>query len=935
MEMTIKRTVAWLAALLLVAALPAGAQSLTGTISGTIFDEGGGALPGVTVTMTGKVGSRTAVTDAQGGYRFLALDPGTYSVQAELTGFKIHRRQNIDVSIGSVVDVSLTLAVGDFSEAIEVVGEAPVVDVSSSKTDNSLSQDMLFNLPIRPANAAADLLNYLPGVNLGAAYGGDADTANALLLDGVDTRDPEGGSAWTFFAYNLVDEVQVSGLGAPAEYGAFQGAVINTITKSGGNNWGGLFEAYYTKDSLASDNVSDEVKTANPALAESAKINKYWDLTAQLSGPLIKDKLFFFVSGTYFTEEDEPTGPRTYVGEFSPRFATKLTFQPGPNDNFTAILQSDNYYIRGRAGQAALISTDEITNNEDSQGWNWGATWRHVFGSRTFAEVKYNGWTGFYDLNPIQGPPDQVPGHFDAGTGLYSDSQGWIYYADRGRHQVNASVSHFAEAFGQHDLKFGVEIERSRVRTRYGFGTLFYYDYAAYYPVGQYTAYTYGYDLEGRNQRESIYVQDSWKIGDRLTLNPGIRYDWVRGNPAGVSGNGPDGDSKIYDVKNLSVRFGFAFDLLGDNSTVLKGHYGRYYEGAFFYAWSSAIPGREPFTLNYYDPAGTDVVGPLGNTFTEYSSSPATPYAVDPDIKHPFTDEITFGLERALGNDIRLSLTGIWRKDGNLQGSVIQDARWNPVELPNDLTGGTITGYQWANPDESEESYLITNPDGFQYFDPDGNLLGTAKAERNYRGLMFVVDKRFSNRWQARVSYVLSKAEGTQDNDGFDTYGASSLYESPSRALINQEGRLTNDFTHEIKVYGTYQVPVIDVSVNLYYQAFSGRPYTPYQQYSFGDLGYPLSSGRRILLQPRGSERRDMRHLVDLRLEKFFPIGEGTDRIAVFLDCFNLFNNATVTGIQDRVPDQSYAGVDEPVLYGAPSGLVAPRQLQIGARWSF
>jgi hypothetical protein len=191
--MTIKRSVAWLAALVLAAALPAGAQSLTGTIQGTVFDEGGGALPGVNVTLTGKVGSRTTVTGAEGSYRFLALDPGLYAVQAELTGFKIRRQQNISVSIGSAVEVNLTLAVGDFSEAVEVVGEAPVVDTSSSKTDNTLSQDMLFNLPIRPANAAAQLLDYLPGVNLGSAYGGDSDTANALLLDGVDTRDPRAG----------------------------------------------------------------------------------------------------------------------------------------------------------------------------------------------------------------------------------------------------------------------------------------------------------------------------------------------------------------------------------------------------------------------------------------------------------------------------------------------------------------------------------------------------------------------------------------------------------------------------------------------------------------------------------------------------------------------------------------------------------------------
>ena len=108
------------------------------------------------------------------------------------------------------------------------IGESPVVDVASSSTDNTLSQDMLFNLPIRPDNAATGLLNYLPGVNNGSAFGGNEDYGNALLVDGVDTRDPSAGSAWTFFNFNLVEEVQVGGLGAPAEFGAYTGAVVNT-----------------------------------------------------------------------------------------------------------------------------------------------------------------------------------------------------------------------------------------------------------------------------------------------------------------------------------------------------------------------------------------------------------------------------------------------------------------------------------------------------------------------------------------------------------------------------------------------------------------------------------------------------------------------------------------------------------------------------------
>ena len=149
--------------------------------------------------------------------------------------------------------------------------ESPLVDVTSSATYNKLNQDILFNFPIRYGNVATALLNTLPGVNGQSAYGGDASSGNALLIDGVDTRDPSGGTAWTFYNFNIVEEVQAVGIGAPAEFGAFSGAVINTVTKSGGNRYSGLFDLTYTTDGLGSNNITDTVKTQNPTLADPAK----------------------------------------------------------------------------------------------------------------------------------------------------------------------------------------------------------------------------------------------------------------------------------------------------------------------------------------------------------------------------------------------------------------------------------------------------------------------------------------------------------------------------------------------------------------------------------------------------------------------------------------------------------------------------------------
>lgn len=940
--MNLKRLSIVLALLVILAPALAVAQSLTGSIQGGVKDEQGGALPGANVTLSGGKGTRTSVSDASGSYRFPAVEPGTYSITAELAGFAGKRSENVEINVGQTYVLDFNLKVATQTEEITVTGEAPVVDTSASSTNNQLSQDLLFNIPIRPTNAATQLLNFTPGVNFGAAFGGDSDTANGLLLDGVDTRDPEGGSAWTFFSFNLVEEVNIQGLGAPAEYGAFTGVVVNSITRSGNNNFSGLFDLYWRNDSLESSNVTDEIAAANPALADPAVTNEEFDLTAQLSGPIIKDKLFFFVGAERYHLDQNPTGPRTIRDEVSPRLNAKINWNPSTNDSLMFMFQKDEYNVIGRPGVPALLATDELTNREDAPEYVWAGQWRHLFGPNTFLEAKFTGWWGYFDLNPEV----NAPGHFDAGSGLFSDSQGWFAYYDRERNQLNASISHYAEAFGRHDLKFGIEIERSKVRNRYGYvNDIFYYDYAYYYPKGQYTAYDYGYDLEGKNKRESFYFQDSWKVTDRLTLNPGVRFDWTKGYPSGESATGEIGDSKVYDTKNLAPRLGFAYDLTGDHKTVLKGSYSQYYEGSFFLTYSAAVPGIEDFVLHLYDPSGTKC-GPQGNCFTEYSRSESAPYRVDPDIKHPRTDEFTLGFERALAKDVRLAVTGIYRKDKNLQGSVFPSARWiqnSTTSSEGDdpaLSGIPVPYYTWANPDESETDGLLTNPDGFQYLDVNGNVLGTAKAYRRYKGLLVVLDKRLSNRWLGRVSYVLSSTEGTVDNDGFRSYGAGTQFESPSRALTNQDGHLTNDIRHEVKVMANYQVPVIEIGVAGYFRSVNQGFYTPFEQFSTRVVNNFPTTGRRILLEPRGSREFPRLTVLDLRFEKIFKVNQGKDRISVYADVNNVFNESTVAqadglGVQNRWPSVAIAGVDDPVPFGAPGQLILPRRWTLGARWQF
>ena len=428
----------------LLGAGAAGAQTLTGTVSGRITDEQGGALPGAMVTLSGRTGPQTQVTDSIGQYRFPGVAPDLYIVKAELQGFRSKQQDGVELGIGKTIDVSLALAVGGVSETVDVIAERPIVDTSSTATDTTLSQDMLFSMPLSHAQPAVNILQYSPGVTDGSAFGGSANTGNALLLDGVDTRDPSTGSAWPFYDYNIIEEVQAAGLGQPAEYGGFTGIVVNTITKSGGNRFSFLGEHRYTDDGswLFSDNTDQGVVADNPNLGLPARVLSLKDYTVQLGGPLRRDRLFFFGSVQRYEIHRKQTGP--IRSEISPRFYGKLSFQPTPNDHLTVSFQYDQFNMRGGVGMIPgwAITSQDMTLDNDAPEHVWSAQYRKVVSPSTFFEAKVSGYSGYVDAVPVS--PDAA--HRDGLTGAWSGGAGFWQMADRSRNQANAAVSKYAPA---------------------------------------------------------------------------------------------------------------------------------------------------------------------------------------------------------------------------------------------------------------------------------------------------------------------------------------------------------------------------------------------------------------------------------------------------------------------------------------------------------
>jgi hypothetical protein len=401
-------------------------------------------------------------------------------------------------------------------------------------------------------------------------------------------------------------------------------------------------------------------------------------------------------------------------------------------------------------------------------------------------------------------------------------------------------------------------------------------------------------------------------------------------------------------------------DVTGNHTTVLKGSYSQYYEGIFNDVYKLATPGYQDRIS--WDMTGCPSYGPSGPTAsyrcplsarTEVNRLSQPLGRIDPDIKHPRVEEFALGFERAIGRSVRVAVTGIYRKNENFIGNVLPDARWTPRTVSSTATAGfpsrSIGVYTWANRTASRNSVLITNPDGFRYLDPSGNVVGTLDAYRKYRALMVNLSKAYSNRWRGQVSYVYSRSEGTINNGSEALFGPSRFYETPTLALVNADGRSLNDRPHELKTMLGYEIPGAEISVNAYYRFLSGRTYTPFQRFASSQVNFSVtayyfgfSSGRQPNLEARGSRRLPTEHILDVRLEKIFRVGSRNDRIAVYADFLNLTNRGTVLARLNRVPSTTLflpppaePGTTQAVPFEAPSLIEQPRRVILGARWSF
>jgi len=802
------------------------------------------------------------------------------------------------------------------AEQVTVVAQSPTVDVKSTETASvTLSNEVLRNIPY--SQFTADIVNMAPGVNNNVAYGGSQDTGIAYSMDGVNVADPEGGSAWVFLDHNIIEEAKVMGVGLPAEYGNFTGVIFNLVTKSGGNQFAGHVELNF--QGKAGDWPNGLWQTTNnqayaadfPGL--TSPLSKLLDMNAHLGGPIVRDKLWFYAGLQYYRSQDYPTGFPQAVDYKQPRGFAKLTAQLTHNLNITASVEIDNYKGVNRDGSATVSPEATVTQDSPEVVANFSLT--QILSPTTFFDVKAAYFSGYYYLNPVAGK--DIYSHFDYADNMLRDSSGYYFYADRSRFQANASLTHYVEDFikGSHEFKFGAELERSTIRDRWGYtgtggplgNSVRYFDYG-----GQpYLAYQYGgYDANTRYTRLEGFLQDSWQITKRLNINAGVRLSQNWGQVKGVSGN-------MYDAGRIAPRIGFTFDLLGDKTTILKAHYGQFTEAMLAYYLDRMNPASA-----YTDYVGYEWDSGAGQWDEFLRTVHENLFHMDPNIKHPYMEQFTVGIERELFKDSSLSVTYINRTWKNLIGVVDRDADYTPIQVTVPDLGQTFTIYERTPETVNTHDYLITN------YTTASSPWVLLNPVRKYEGLEVLFNKRFSNRWQLLASYVLSRATGTINNDMAADFGRFTIATDPNTWIFAQ-GHLTNDPTNMIKLQGSYLIPWVDVSFNAYFRAITGDAWTT--QF-LTDL---LNQGRvTFFTEPRGTNHYAMQTTLDIRLEKIFTLAKKY-RLGLILDVFNVFNANTITSWGTRIGYDWTPG-DFPSTSGHDLyGILNPRQARVGIRMIF
>lgn len=937
---------------LLVGVTSAAAQSstLSSGIEGRITDDSGGALPGVTVVLRSpalQAPQLETVSDDSGNYRFARLPGGTYSVTFQLSGFKTVTREQLRLDANFVATIDAQLGIGQLEETVVVTGESPVVDVRSTTVVSNIKDETIALLPT--SRGYEDIGKLAPGIRVsgipdvggnkvGSGRGslvnyGSNNGGSTLMLDGVNTDGTAG-----YFDMGAVEEMIVRPAGNDPEIPT-PGMAFQAIVKSGGNQFKGDGLYAWQGRSLQSNNVDDELRAKG--VRGGNPMDGYSDANVGAGGRIVRDKLWFFGSfrrreyrqeivgfsgtpgadGVYFTADDESG----LQNDRETNLTGKLTAQPAGNHRLSWMHHYDYKKTDNRGANA--FRPQEATGDYELPNTVWRTEWLYTMSDRSIV----NASVGRSYWNSRATPYTDNPPSFDNVTqrwlGAYVNSVG----SDStpagslsGRWQYDASYSYFLPDWGgTHEFKAGGyftqdvynKFQELRGAGTGGAGN----DYLLYFSNGvPFEVLLYNSPFVSKNtvNYQSGFVRDNWRIGERLTLSLGMRMERYnaylppQSKPAGPFSAAADYPQiDLYEWSSLAPRVGLSYPLTADNRTVVKATYGR-----FNFALR-ASDSRTIRNFNKNDYAATryrwndlngnrrlDFPGELG-TFVNTEGGSSTVF--NPDISQPKVDEATVHVEREISSGFSARVGYVYKRESNLF-QLVNTAR--PYEVYNRPI---------ANVDPGPDGVARTPDDGpaITYFDYDPAFRGRDFERRTYinvpgytdrfHNFEIGVDKRLSNRWQLRGSYLATRKN----------MWIAGVPQTPNEEFFPKNQTWETTF----RVSGSYEAP-LGIQTAAVYEYQSGTPLARDVLFR----GLPQLSTVTLRMEEVGSQRLPAVSLLNVRAAKRLRLFT-THAMTLQFDLYNAMNTN----------DETARSVRSGPTYGRITAIIPPRVARLGVTYSF
>ena len=915
----------------LLVAWPAAAQRTTGTVAGRLTDEQGAAVPGATVTASSDATgfTRTTTSDETGVYRLAALPVDTYRVVIELQGFTTVEHPAVVVNLARVTDLDVTVRVAQLAETLTVTADAPLVSTSSSGLGEVVDLARIENLPLN-GRQFANLAATVPGVGLGfhsdstktSQYspqisGGNGRNIN-YLVDGGDNNDDTTGGLLQQFPLEAIQEFNVMTHRFNAEYGRSGGAVINVVTRSGTNTLRSSWFTLFRDDALNARTFSEKT------LGVDKSPYRRFQYGGSLGGPIVTNRLHYFgalertqqdtkqpvntlglypsIDGVY----DIPYRETMFTGKLTATIsgAQYLSLRYGRNQNS----QPNNAHPRflPESWSTSTNSFDSVNANH-----NWVAR------ATTLNELVVQ-YSDFRNVVPESsgGPTIIYPNGVRAGASMLApqstEQRKWLL-----RDDVTWSLSGFG-GMG-HTLKAGGSwLHEPRLFT--SSSALFSGVYiltasALNAPVRD--VQVFGGETEANTPLDfyAVYVQDDWRATERLTLNLGVRWDYVAGVPldqennhnfrvlqaAGAAGRfagtalSDFGKTTETDKDNIQPRLGFVYDVRGDARDVIRGGWGIYTDFAYtaanqLFAAIDTVGGAGPI-FSATNPAGLAkedgtpfLVGdPLSTIAHLNVIKPNLPrltgLVVSPRLEQPYTMQSNVGWSHEFGGYTAVSADYVRVTGHDL----------NVRLRPNVLVNGRRALADLA---------IQPNSPNFR--------TAISEGRSNYDALILALRRRMSGGLDLNASYTLSESRSTigPASDELDHNLVQDISD-PFGDVQNGPNART-DARHRVTVSAIVQAPW-NVSIAPFFMYRSGLPTHTIEGVDLnGDgnlvdrtaLAYRytgLDDAGRATFEEDGPcetvncSRRAPFSQLNLRVSRGFALPRNA-RVEAIVEVFNLFN---------------------------------------------